>query len=206
MAGLSVTSVLSSHNILRKRNIALAAAYATVDKSFKKYRDNVIEKFGEAVDKELRYSITKEKVEKKVVDEETGKEKKVKEEIEVSGFDDVSEFAKWFDEKSRCWEKNAELNLAFLRAQEKFANDKLRSQKYLFLSDVYEMLDIEVTKASRVVGWLYRPDDKNYEGDNYVDFGLYNAHRSGARDFVNGLERSILLDFNVDGPILDYFD
>ena len=42
--------------------------------------------------------------------------------------------------------------------------------------------------------------------DGYVSFGIYNANRETARDFVNGYERSILLDFNVDGPILDTLD
>ena len=35
---LSIASIVASHNILKKRNVALAAAYATVDKTFKEYR------------------------------------------------------------------------------------------------------------------------------------------------------------------------
>ena len=34
LGALSLTSIVASNNILRKRNVALAAAYATVDKSF----------------------------------------------------------------------------------------------------------------------------------------------------------------------------
>ena len=54
---LSITSILASNNILRKRNIALGAAYAAIDKSFKEYRGRVIERFGEQVDTELKYGI-----------------------------------------------------------------------------------------------------------------------------------------------------
>ena len=43
--------------------------------------------------------------------------------------------------------------------------------------------------------------DKNNEYK--VDFGIYNIHRPENRAFVNGYERTILLDFNVDGDILD---
>ncbi len=47
---LSITSILASNNILRKRNVALAAAYATIDKSFKDYRNRVVERFGKEID------------------------------------------------------------------------------------------------------------------------------------------------------------
>lgn len=60
------------------------------------------------------------------------------------------------------------------------------------------MLGIARTNAGQVVGWIYC--EKNPVGDNYVDFGIYNLQNEG---FVNGNERSILLDFNVDGIILD---
>ena len=71
----------------------------------------------------------------------------------------------------------------------------------MFLNDVYEMLGIPKTKAGYVVGWIY---DKNHPvGDNEVDFGIFDMEREKNRDFVNGYERTILLDFNVDGNILD---
>ena len=205
LGALSITSILASNNILRKRNVALAAAYATLDRTFKDYRNRVIDRFGEAVDRELKYGIRKEKIEKTVIDEETGKEKKVKETVEVTDYDGRSQYAKFFDETSRYWEKNAELNLVFLRAQQNWANDKLRAQGYLFLNDVYDSLDIERTQAGQCVGWIYDPENPNHKGNNYIDFGIYDIHKKENRKFVNGLERSILLDFNVDGDILSHF-
>ena len=204
LGALSITSILASNNILRKRNVALAAAYATLDRTFKDYRNRVIDRFGEAVDRELKYGIRKEKIEKTVIDEETGKEKKVKETVEVTDYDGRSQYAKFFDETSRYWEKNAELNLVFLRAQQNWANDKLRAQGYLFLNDVYDSLDIERTQAGQCVGWIYDPENPNHKGNNYIDFGIYDIHKKENRKFVNGLERSILLDFNVDGDILSH--
>ena len=63
------------------------------------------------------------------------------------------------------------------------------------------MIGIPKTKAGQIVGWIY--DEKNPVGDNFVDFGIYDVNNEAKRDFVNGYERSILLDFNVDGNIWD---
>lgn len=200
---LSITSILASNNILRKRNIALGAAYAAIDKSFKEYRGRVIERFGEAVDRELKYNIKSQKIEEVVTDPETGKEKKVKSTVDVIDPNLYSEYARFFDDGCKGWEKNAEYNLMFLRATQNYANDLLRSRGYLFLNDVYDMLGIERTKAGQIVGWVYDPDNPDHNGDNYVDFGIYDMRKPKARDFVNGYERVILLDFNVDGNIWD---
>lgn len=199
---LSLSSILASNNILRKRNVALAAAYATVDKTFKDYRNRVVERFGEQVDKELRHNIKAQKIDKVVVDE-NGKEKKVKETVQVAETPDNSDYAKFFDSSCKAWEENAEYNLMFLKAQQQYANDKLRANGYLFLNDVYDMLGIPRTKAGQVVGWKYDPKNQDHTGDDYVDFGLYDLYKEKTREFVNGYEEVILLDFNVDGPILD---
>lgn len=201
LGALSITSILASNNILRKRNVALAAAYATVDKSFKEYRNRVIDRFGDAVDRELKYNIKAKKIEEVVTDEETGKEKKVKKTVQVSGLDEYSEYARFFDDGCEGWVKDSEQNLMFLRAQQQYANDLLRSRGYLFLNEVYNMLGIQITKAGQVIGWVYDPDNADLQ--NWVDFGIYDIHKEKARDFVNGLERTILLDFNPDGNIWD---
>lgn len=195
---LSLGGIVASNNILRKRNVALAAAYATIDNSFKDYRKRVVERFGEEVDKQLKYNIKAKQVEETVVDE-NGKEKKVKTTVDVVNPDEISDYAKFFDEASPYWEKNPEYNLMFLKSQEKYANNLLKAQGYLFLNDVYKSLGLEPTKAGQVVGWIYDPE--NPDIDNYVDFGIYDVSNERKRAFVNGYERNILLDFNVDGNI-----
>jgi len=198
---LSITSIVAGHNILKKRNIALAAAYAVVDRGFKDYRKNVVERFGEELDKELRYGIKAKEFEEVVVDK-NGKEKVEKTTVNVVNPElNVSEYAKFYDDGNKGWEKDPELNLMFLRHQQQYANDLLRAKGHLFLNEVYDLLGIPRTKAGQVVGWIY--DEKHPEGDNYVDFGIYDMNRESCRNFVNGYERTILLDFNVDGPILD---
>lgn len=200
VTGLSIGAMLTSNNILRKRNIALAAAYTAVDKSYKEYRGRVVERFGKELDRELKYGIKAQEIEETVVDEK-GKEKTVKKSVNVVDPNNISEYAKFYEDGCKGWEKDPEYNLTFLRNQQAYANDLLQAQGYLFLNEVYDMLGIPKTRAGQVVGWVY--NEQNPVGDNFVDFGIYDLDKEANRDFVNGRERTILLDFNVDGPILD---
>lgn len=203
IGGLSITAILAGHNITRKRNIALAAAYTAVDKSFKEYRGRVVERFGEALDKELKYGIKSKEVDE-VVTNEDGTESVVKKTVDVVDATNpmnVSEYARFFDDGCAGWTKDPEYNLMFLRDQQRYANDLLKAKGHLFLNEVYDLLGIPRTKAGQIVGWIY--DEKHPNGDNFVDFGIYDTNKTANRDFVNGYERTILLDFNVDGNIWD---
>lgn len=200
VGALSVTGILASHRILKKRNVALAAAYTTIDRSFKEYRGRVVERFGKELDRELRYNIKAQEIEEVTVDKD-GNETVEKKTINVVDPNMYSDYARIFDNGSTGWTKDPEYNLMFLKNQQNYANDKLKAQGYLFLNDVYDMLGIPRTKAGQIVGWIYDPD--NTVGDNFVDFGIYDIYNEKACDFVNGRERSIVLDFNVDGNILD---
>lgn len=208
LGAISLGCILTSHNIMRKRNVALAAAYATEHLGFKEYRGRVIERFGKELDKELKYNIKAKEVDMVVTDEngnpvmdENGEVKTQKETINVAAPNMGSEYARFFDEYCNGWTKDAEYNLMFLRQQQNWANERLKRQGYLFLNDVYEMLGIPKTKAGQIVGWVY--DESQQYSDTFIDFGVYDLYNEKARDFVNGREKSILLDFNVDGNILE---
>lgn len=203
LGAASIAAILGGHNILRKRNIALATAYTALNTSFKDYRNRVIERFGKELDKELRFNIKSKEFDEKSVDEK-GKEKIQKKTVQVTDASEIegySPYAKFYDDGCIGWEKDPELNLMFLRRQQDAATERLKSQGYLFLNDVYDMVGIPRTKAGQVVGWIY--DEKHPVGDNFVDFGIYDVKKEVNRNFVNGYERTIILDFNVDGPILD---
>ena len=197
---VSIAAIIGGHHILRKRNIALAAAYTAVDKGFKEYRGRVLERFGEEVDKELRYNIKAKEIEKTVTDA-NGKETVVKETVDVADPNLTSDYARFFDDGCTGWTKDPEFNLMFLKDQQRYANDLFKSKGHLFLNEVYDMLGIPRTQAGQVVGWIY--DEKNPIGDNFIDFGIYDIADERKRSFVNGYERTILLDFNVDGNILE---
>jgi Family of unknown function (DUF6353) len=192
LGGVSIYALTSSHNILSRRNAALTAAYAALEKGFSEYRERVVEKYGEDEDRNLRYGTRTEEV----VDKKTKKKKKV---TRVA-LGEPSIYARFFDEGSASWDREPEYNLIFLKCQQNWANDLLHSRGHVFLNEVYDMLGIPRSKAGAVVGWLLSAEG---ETDNFVNFGVFDGTSERARDFVNGTEGSILLDFNVDGVIYD---
>lgn len=200
LGAASIGCILASNNIIRKRNVALAAAYATVDKGFKEYRGRVIERFGEELDKELKYNIKAQEIEEVTVDEK-GKEKTTKKVVNVMDPNNYSPYSIVFDDGNVGWDKDPEISKYFLIQQQNYANDLLKAKGHLFLNEVYSMLGAQPTKAGQCVGWIY--DEECPIGDNFVDFGIFDIYNAKARDFVNGYERVIVLDFNVDGNILD---
>ena len=198
---LSFASIITGHKVLKKRNIAIAAAYAAIDKGFKQYRKNVIAEFGEGVDQQMRFGLKSKEIKKKDKDGKTVKETEYYIDPDANPLNNISEYARFFDAASENFAKDPEYNMMFLRRQQDYANEMLKSRGHLFLNEVYDLLDIPRSKAGQVVGWVYDKNG-NTKGDNYVDFGLYRNDQA-TRRFVNGLEYNILLDFNVDGVIYD---
>lgn len=203
----SVVSILTGHNLLRKRNLALAAAYATVDKSYRLYRKGVIDKFGDAVDREI-CGVKPVEVTDTVTDEKTGEPKEVKRTVDAVESDILpNAYARLFTEGCKGWKKDLDYNELFLNAQQRYANDLLVSRGHLFLNEVYDMLGFEATKAGQIVGWIYDP--KKSSGDNFVDFGIREVSyldnaKTEAIDYRDKVyDVGYILDFNVDGNILD---
>lgn len=191
---LSISSILASNNILRKRNMAISAALAAATQDFKDYRNCVIERFGKEVDHQLRYNIKAEEIEETVTDEK-GKEKKVKKSIEVAD-PNASGYVKYFTRSNPYWEEDSSYVEMFLRSQQNFANDKLKANGHLTLNDVYDMLGFHDSKAGMVVGWIYDLDHPN--GDNYVEFDVKKVNLPNEQ---GGYEEAYAIDFNVDGNI-----
>lgn len=188
IGGLSIACLTGSHHILSKRNAGLMAAYTALDSAFTEYRRRVSETLGADTDREFRYGseirTTTKASDGSVVD------------VKRVGPYGSSGYARFFDEFSQEFSRNHETNLFFLKCQQNTLNDRLHSRGHLFLNEAYESLGMPATNFGAVVGWL-----SNGDGDNYVDFGIFENHELRARDFVNGRENSILVDFNVDGMI-----
>ena len=199
---VSIGCMIGSNQILRKRNVALTAALAAVDKSFKEYRGRLINRFGKDLDRELRFGIKAKEIEEKTTDE-NGKETTVTKTVEVVDPNTAhSLYSIVFCEGNDGWTKNAELNKVFLIQQQNYANDRLKLRGYLTLNEVYEMVGAPATAYGQIAGWVYTEDSSI--GDNFVDFGIFDVTNEKACDFVNGRERSIILDFNCIGNILNY--
>lgn len=182
----SIGALTGSHVTLTRRNAGLTAAYAATQKAFDEYRERVQAELGEDKELSIRHAVTMESV----VDE-NGKKTKVAH----ADPNKWSMYARFFDEASPSWQKNAELNRIFVQAQQNYCNHLLHARGHVFLNEVYDMLGIPRSKAGQMVGWVLAQG-----GDNFIDFGMYEAANS---EFINGGERNILLDFNVDGVIYD---
>lgn len=187
----------------QKETIAdLGAALSTSIKDFKDYRKRVVLKEGEEADRRYRFGIEDTEVEET---DENGDVTVKSLPVIKNGPNECSIYAKFFDSGCYAWTKDPEENLAYLKAAQSILTDKLRHDGYLFLNDVYEHLGIAKTAIGQQVGWCYGL------GDDYVDFGLYNVYREPDNvdqakiNFINGYEPVVLLDFNLDGPIVDIF-
>lgn len=191
----SVVCILSGTGLLRSRNAALAAAYSAIDQAYSKYREAVRKEFGEDKELEIAHNGTLEKC---MVEDEDGN-KQEQNAVRVLDGVSYSPYAAFFDELNNNWEPNPNQNLFFLQSVEKYSNQLLRCRGHLFLNEVYDALGIERRPAGQIVGWLYEKSD----GDGYIDFGITRTDSRQALAFVNGDEPSILLDFNVDGPIFE---
>ena len=194
----SIACMLSAHGIMRKRNLALIGAFKAVSQSFSDYRKRVVEEYGPDQDRMFKNGITKiEQTIMKYTDDNGVEHESETKTIEVLDPNNISQYARFFDECSTQWSKTPEYNLMYVKAQQNYANDLLKSRGHVFLNEVYDMLGVPRSQAGAVTGWV-----KGF-GDDFIDFGVFNGASDPVRYFVNGTERSILLDFNVAGVIYD---
>lgn len=182
VGAVSIAALTRSHLTMTQRYTAVAAAYSTLATAFDEYRERVRGDVGE----ERELQLYRGHILESVTDTEGNT-------IVAHNGPRLSPYAQCFDEFNKHWEKSAENNYYFISCQQNYANHLLRARGHVFLLEVYDMLGFPRTPASSQVGWVM-----GHNGDDYIDFGMFQPH---GYDFVNSRERSIWLDFNVDGPI-----
>lgn len=198
VATVSLGCLLGAHGIMNQRNVALAAAVKATESAFGEYRKRVADEFGDEKERDLRFGI----VEKEIPEfDEDGNKTGTKKVLDVKFNDGRSQYARIYDETNEMWSRVPGQNQMDLANQQNWANERLNARGYLFLNDVYKSLGFPDTPEGQVVGWLRRDHEDSKDG--VVLFGLEEIERQGVRDFVNGFERSCILDFNVDGVIYD---
>lgn len=189
VGSLSIGALTGSHVTLSRRNAGLTTAYVALQRAYDEYREKIVQELGPDKEREVALGLDRQeiKIDGKV-------------EAALTGDPNIySPYARIFDESNRLYEKYPEMNKIFIQCQQNHANDILQARGHIFLNEVYDMLGFEHSSAGSVVGWVISKDN----GDNFVDFGLYED--SSVR-FINGSERSVILDFNVDGVIYHLID
>lgn len=194
---LSLACILTSRNIMQKRYLGVVAAYNGVSAAFEEYRKRVRDEYGEGLDKHFRYGTTYDEL---PVYDENGKKTKEKEQVEKTETGMVipnDDSCRFFDSSNPNWDKNPTFSMMWLRGQQNILNDILHTRGHVFLNEVYDALGFPHTPQGAVLGWI------DGEGDNCIDFGLYDPNKESVRRFVNGVDNVIMLEFNHDGVIWD---
>lgn len=194
---LSLACILTSRNIMQKRYLGVVAAYNGVSAAFEEYRKRVRDEYGEGLDKHFRYGTTYDEL---PVYDENGKKTKEKERVEKTETGMVipnDDSCRFFDSSNPNWDKNPTFSMMWLRGQQNILNDILHTRGHVFLNEVYDALGFPHTPQGAVLGWI------DGEGDNCIDFGLYDPNKESVRRFVNGVDNVIMLEFNHDGVIWD---
>lgn len=194
---LSLACILTSRNIMQKRYLGVVAAYNGLSAAFEEYRKRVRDEYGEDLDKHFRYGTTYDEL---PVYDENGKKTKEKEKVEKTETEMVvpnDDTCRFFDSSNPNWDKNPTFSMMWLRGQQNILNDILHTRGHVFLNEVYDALGFPHTPQGAVLGWI------DGEGDNCIDFGLYDPNKESVRRFVNGVDNVIMLEFNHDGVIWD---
>lgn len=197
VGALSLACILTSRNIMQKRYLGVVAAYNGLSAAFEEYRKRVRDEYGEGLDKHFRYGTTYEEL---PVYDENGKKTKEKEKVEKTETGMVmpnDDSCRFFDSSNPNWDKNPTFSMMWLRGQQNILNDILHTRGHVFLNEVYDALGFPHTPQGAVLGWI------DGEGDNCIDFGLYDPNKESVRRFVNGVDNVIMLEFNHDGVIWD---
>ena len=197
VGALSLACILTSRNIMQKRYLGVVAAYNGLSAAFEEYRKRVRDEYGEGLDKHFRYGTTYEEL---PVYDENGKKTKEKEQVEKTETEMVmptDDSCRFFDSSNPNWDKNPTFSMMWLRGQQNILNDILHTRGHVFLNEVYDALGFPHTPQGAVLGWI------DGEGDNCIDFGLYDQNKENVRRFVNGVDNVIMLEFNHDGVIWD---
>lgn len=189
---VSTVSVLSGHKILRGRHVATMAAYAGLMDQWKSYRARVADTVGTDLEREI-YNGAVGRYEE---DPEHKGEYKLKAKYDQKLHQ--SYLQPFFDESNDNWTLDPSANLAFLKGVQNHMNRLLQIRGHVFLFEVYDALGIPRRSETIPTGWLYEGD-----GDGYVDFGFWTDDSPQAVLFRNGGERSVRLNFNIDGVIWD---
>lgn len=181
--------VFKGHDMMQQRNAALAVAFTTLKKSFDNYRSRVLYDQGEEKDQYYMNGSTT----KINVDGEISRSR----DWEASSKDPYNRV--FSQESSNQWQNDLGCNKDFVGGQQRFAQQLLNRQGYLYLSDVYRSLGIAESDVSRVVGWKVITLPDGTRNVPVVDFGLDTPIPD---DWKYNQRREIFLDFNCQGLIV----
>ena len=146
----SITCILASNYIMRKRIAGLTAAFATVSTAFDQYRERVRERYGDEVDQSILLG------EKQVTIETTDEKGKTKKETITVADPDISSIGRYLTRSNPNWSDSEAFMDNFFSLQMSYATDALRARGFTVLNNLYDLFDFEKdTEAGIVVGKVF---------------------------------------------------
>lgn len=186
--------VFGGHRIMIQRNATLAIAFSALKSLFDDYRARVVDLKGHEYDQYFMHggeSLISGS------DESGLKKGKMARDWDESQNDPYNRV---FDQySSKAWQPDLGVNKMFIHNQQRFAQQLLGQQGYLYLSDVYKALGFEETGLSRNVGWKVKKLPDGSKDIPMVDFGL---DKPLPDDWKYSSEMAVYLDFNCQGLIV----
>ena len=212
LGAISITCFGCSFNIMKKRNLALTAAYTAIDSAFKEYRKRVVDELGEESDQHFRYGFQKIKKGLIAGKDADGNDISVKgENLDTVPWDEENKSGDgvlnnatfvFAPETSKYYFPDEVHNDASISAAKNNLQIDFDNQKFLFLNDALDALGLQKVPYGQLVGWL------KGMGDPYIDFRTRKLYRKASPDRNRnplGLEYECIyeFDFNTCGVIWD---
>lgn len=207
--------VLAGYRKIDKRLAAVSGLLVAAENRFKEFYNRVSDQFGEEQASQLKDGTLTE-VKEITKTNSDGSTSTYKDFVQVlpEGATGFGPYSFIWEERNLLpgvWTKDPWINKNTL-INGQFACQRLLEERgYLFLNEALKLMGFaHGVKNGQLVGWIYHKDSKII-GDHAVDIGVYvtknNTQRHmnyvPHREFLEGREPNVLLDFNCDGYILD---
>lgn len=189
---LNVVSKITDNNTISEAYALVASTAA----AFSQYRQRVIADVGEEKDQE--YLLGPQVTTVDILPD--GTVIQTTEPVEnPNGGANLPPHCVMFDESNQNWTKEPGLNRDFLEDCERWLNKRLQYEDFLFENDIRRYIGAPLVKCGWTAGIFATDKDGNI---NRLKFGL-DAKNPAAQRFRDGVEPSIILQFNVEDNILE---
>lgn len=201
---LSIACILGAQAILRKRNAVLTAALASTTKAFDEYRKRVSGRFGEEVERQIRYNMQPNGDPVTVVDmDENGKSHKSKiqpmaiDMTTIQPDDNLIYFVRGYSKlwrDSDTYNENV-INTIIADLQDEYS----RKHTALFRNDISKVFQADGTAGGQALGYNYKDGDSldiTYTKTDFID-PITNGLIQGYVIELNGMHNILNSAFEV---------
>ncbi len=210
-----VAMVAGGNSILTKRHVATMAALSATEKAFSEYRAKMKQALGADIERGILMG-EKAKALPPMNKEELAEYLKEHPDERLT-FND-GRIPPWCGPYARIWSRESaprayngikDMDRFWLATKESILNHKLRMRGHMFLNEVWDELCMERTTNGQAVGWIYKGDGTNTDGDDLIKLNIeafWSDPGPVDIDTEVYLHEDFIIDPNCDGVIWDLID